>query len=360
MPEENEKTPEDFISLWKKKMSTENTPSVIGDLQKENELLRSKITANIELITKSEDILKKAVEEKEKLRIEKNEAVTEINIKLSELMQENSELGNKTKSMIKLLLEKDEEIKARDKVISNLQATAGSPVQADSSSNSALVDELKRQIIDKNSIIQDFEMKTSNLTKEIEKLNEELVEKLRAKPVDYVVDVSPPEPSVIKPLPPESSSKPLEILCQDLQTDLTKYKRIIDKLKLEKTELKSALEGQGYQLSDKNLDELKKENDSLKKDLEDLQKSISMAKKETVQDDTRPLELQITNLENKLREKDSTIADLKLSAISPTEVSGNPMAELVENLQKNINKLKTTINEKDKKILELNKSISQM
>ena len=41
MPEENEKV-EDFISLWKKKLSTENTPSVIGDLQKEiNDLRRN-------------------------------------------------------------------------------------------------------------------------------------------------------------------------------------------------------------------------------------------------------------------------------------------------------------------------------
>ncbi|MFX1446847.1 MAG: hypothetical protein ACFFCG_01775, partial [Promethearchaeota archaeon] len=74
MPEENEKV-EDFISLWKKKLSTENTPSVIGELQKENEFLRSKITANIELIAKSEEILKKALEEKEKLKVEKDEAV---------------------------------------------------------------------------------------------------------------------------------------------------------------------------------------------------------------------------------------------------------------------------------------------
>ena len=91
-----------------------------------------------------------------------------------------------------------------------------------------------------------------------------------------------------------------------------------------------------------------------------MQKSISAGKKETVQVDTSQFELQITNLETKLREKDSIIADLKLSAISPTDVPGNPMADLVENLQKNINKLKTTINEKDNKILELNKRVSQM
>ena len=89
-----------------------------------------------------------------------------------------------------------------------------------------------------------------------------------------------------------------------------------------------------------------------------MQKSISVGKKETVQVDTSQFELQITNLESKLREKDIVIADLKLSAISPTDVSGNPMAELVENLQENINKLKTTINEKDKKILELNRKIA--
>jgi hypothetical protein len=359
MPEENEKV-EDFISLWKKKLSTENTPSVIGDLQKENELLRSKITDNIELISKSEDIIKRAVEQKEKLRVEKDEAVTDISIKLNELMQENSELGSKNKSMIKLLIEKDDEIKAKDKLISNLQATVGSPVQADLTSNDALVDELRAQIIDKNSIIQDMELKTSDLAKEIERLNEELVENLRAKPVDFVVELSPPEPSVIKPLPPESPSQPLEILCQDLQSDLTKYKRIIDKLKQEKTELKSTLEGQGIQFSDTDLEELKKENESLKNDLNNMQKSISKGKNETVPVDTSQFDLQITNLENKLREKESEIADLKLSAISPTEVSGNPMAELIENLQKNINKLKTTINVKDKKILDLNKRIAQM
>ncbi|MHA2287576.1 MAG: hypothetical protein ACXABG_02195 [Promethearchaeota archaeon] len=359
MPEENEKV-EDFISLWKKKLSTENTPSVVGDLQKENEFLRSKIAANIDLITKSEEILKKAVEEKEKLRLEKSEAVTEISFQLNELTQQNSELEGKIKSMVKLLLEKDEDIKAKDKLISNLQATSGSSVTFDSSSNDALVDELRAQIVDKNTIIQDLELKISNLTKEIEKLNEEQVEKLRDKPVDYIVEVASPEPEVIKPQPPESTGAPLELLIQDLQSDLTKYKRIIETLKQEKVELKNALQGEGQLLNEQDLEDLKKENESLKKDLEDIQKFLKSGKTEAPKVDTSQLEEQITHLENKLREKDSVIADLKLSAISPTEVSGNPMAELVENLQKNINKLKTTINEKDSKILELNKRISQM
>ncbi|MFX0076576.1 MAG: hypothetical protein ACFE96_14130 [Candidatus Hermodarchaeota archaeon] len=281
MSDENEKV-EDFISLWKKKLSNENTPSVIGDLQKENELLRNKITENIDLISKSEEILKKAVAEKEKFRVEKDEAVTELNFKLNELSQQNSELEGKVKSMIKVMIEKDEEIKAKDKLIVNLQATTGSPVQTDSTQDSSLVEELRSQIVDKNTIIQNLETKTADLTQELEKLNEQLIEKLRSKPVDYVVEVAPAEPSVIKPQPSEPSSTPLEILCQDLQSDLTKYKRIIDKLKQEKTELKSVLEGKGIQFSDNELEELKKENESLKKDLEQMQKSISAVPTEPV------------------------------------------------------------------------------
>jgi len=113
----SENKAEDFISLWKEKLATENTPSLIGDIQKENKQLRNKIASNIDLITKSEEILKKAIEEKEKLKIEKDEAVTEISVKLNEAKQENSELGNKIKSMVKLLLEKDEEIKSKEKLI---------------------------------------------------------------------------------------------------------------------------------------------------------------------------------------------------------------------------------------------------
>ena len=332
---------------------------MIGDLQKEKELLRSKIDDNIDLIYKSEEILKKAFEEKEKLKVEKDEAITEINFKLNEITQQNSELDSKVKSMVKLLLEKDEEIKTKNTQISNLQATSSSSMVADSSSNDALVDELRAQIVDKNTIINNLEGKVSELKKEIEQLNEEQVEKMRDKPVDYVVEIASPEPEVIKPQPPEPSAAPLELLIQDLQSDLTKYKRIIDKLKQEKAELKTALKGEGQVLSDQDIEELKKENESLKNNLEEIQQSLKSGKLDAPQVDTSQFEEQIVNLENKLREKDSVIADLKLSAISPTEVSGNPMAELVENLQKNINKLKTTINEKDSKILELNKRLSQ-
>jgi len=59
-------------------------------------------------------------------------------------------------------------------------------------------------------------------------------EELKSKPVDLAVQASAPEQKVIKPMPPEISTIPLESLCQDLQSDLTKYKRIVENLKKEK------------------------------------------------------------------------------------------------------------------------------
>lgn len=77
MPEDKEKV-EDFISLWRKKMDTEsNKPSAIGDtlkriqeVEQENEQLRNKIQANIDLISKTEEVVRKTIDENEKLREE--------------------------------------------------------------------------------------------------------------------------------------------------------------------------------------------------------------------------------------------------------------------------------------------------
>ena len=70
MPEDAEKV-EDFISLWRKKMDTEsNNPSAIGDtlkriqeVEQENEQLRTKIQANIDLISKTEEVVRKTIDE---------------------------------------------------------------------------------------------------------------------------------------------------------------------------------------------------------------------------------------------------------------------------------------------------------
>jgi len=357
MPDEEkiideEEKAEDFISLWKKKLETENTPSLIGDIQKENEQLRNKIASNIDLITKSEEILKKAIVEKEKLKIEKDEAVTEISVKLNELKQENSELGNKIKSMVKLLLEKDGEIKSKEVLISNLQSQVDTQIGEDSTTENAIIDQLKSETSKKDIIIQNLERKTTDLSNEVERLNQ-VYEELKNKPVDSVVQSSAPEQKVIKPLPPEPSTTPLDALCQDLQSDLTKYKRIVENLKKERKELKSALEGKDINLTDNQFEPLEKENELLKKQLAELQDSLKSSKKKGPTISSEEYGQKINNLENKLREKESIIADLKLSAISPTSEPNIPMAELVENLQKNINKLKTTISEKEKEITDL-------
>jgi chromosome segregation ATPase len=370
MPEENEEKVEDFISLWKKKITSENQSSVIGEslnkiesLQKENNDLRKKIAANINLITRSEEILKSVVAEKEKLKVEKEEAVVEISIKVNELKVENSELSSKVKSMIKLLLEKDEEIKTKDSLISHMQTTGISTSGPTTPVNNALVEELQSDLNKRKSNVTSLESKISILSEEINSLNKQLVEKMKGEPVDYVLQVEPPKPpapTVIKPLPPRKSSKPLEALCKDLQSDLTKYKRVIEKLTKEKSQLKNALEGKGFQFSSQDLESLKEENESLKKDLEKFQSSIVVERIEATQIATQNVEQKIKDLESKIKEREDIIADLKLSQISPTTVSAGSMPELVENLQKSINKLKSIITEKDNIISELNKQVNQM
>ena len=117
MPEDNEKV-EDFISLWKKKMETENNnrPSVIGEtmnkleiLQRENQELRQKIAENVQLIGKTEEILKKAAQEKEQLKIEKEQSLQGIKIRMGQMEAENEELSKKVKSMVQLVMEKDQD-----------------------------------------------------------------------------------------------------------------------------------------------------------------------------------------------------------------------------------------------------------
>ncbi len=364
MSEENEEKV-DFISLWKKKITTENKSSIIGEsiekiesLQKENEDLRKKITANINLITRSEEILKSVVAEKEKLKIEKEEAVIEINIKVNELAAENSELSGKVKSMIKLLLEKDEEIKTKDSLISDLQKTI---ISTSIPTDSALVEELQSDLNKKKSTVTNLESKISLLSEEITSLNKQLIDKMKDEPADYVLHVEPPKSPkspVIKPLPPEPLSTPLEVLCKDLQSDLTKYKRVIDKLTKEKSQLKDALEEKGFQFDNQELESLKEENISLKKDLEEIQGSLEVKKIEAKQIATQNIEQKIKDLDSKIREKEAIITDLKLSQMAPTTPSAGLMPDLVENLQNNINKLKLIITEKDKKISELNKQVN--
>ena len=350
MPEDNEKV-DDFISLWKKKMTSEDkSPSVIRDtlnkmsaLQQENEELRKKITQNIDLISRSEEIIRKSVEEKEKFKLEKEEA-------LKDLKQENLELSNKVKSMVKLLLEKDEEIKNKENQLSRLGGTGAS---TESIYDQSLIDDLKSEVSRKSSQISELELKISELTDENEVLHQQLVEKIKNLPIDYVVPVEDVE--VIKPQPPETPSLPLEQLCQDLQADLNKYKRVIEKLTNDKSQLKQALENKGYKFDAEDIASLRTENEALKKDLEDLQESLRKRTTAASPEVNLGFETKIKELESKLSEKEDLITQLKLSQLAQGDTDSGPMAQLVEDLQKQINKLKVQLKEKDQKIVELQK-----
>jgi len=358
MPEDNEKV-EDFISLWKKKMETENNnrPSVIGEtmnkleiLQRENQELRQKIAENVQLIGKTEEILKKAAQEKEQLKTEKEQSLQGIKIRMTQMEAENAELSNKVKNMVQLIMEKDQEINSLHNTIAELQ-------KADQNNlNLAMIEELKSELTKYKNHITDLEREILEKKNENEELQKQLVEKVKSLPADYVVPIETPKPALTKPNPPENRALPLETLCQDLQSDLNRYKKIIEKLKQEKSELRTTLESKGIQLKSGDIQKLQKENEVLKNDIATLQDQISLeqnTQKSSVNSEI--LDQRITELELKLQEKDKIITELKLNQVEQKEIPAGPMSGLVDDLQKNINKLKLTIKEKDKEIAELSK-----
>jgi len=271
MPEDNEKV-EDFISLWRKKMENEIKPSSaigetlekIKEVEDENELLRNKIKENIELITKTEEIIRKTIEENENLKKQVGKAGMIGEKKVSDIQQENIMLNNEiTELKMKL-----ETASMTSKPIES------PPTEKDSEVTTALIDNLQSELSKKKTQIDDQEKKINELKEENEALNQQLVEKMKKLPIDYVVPVEAPKPSVLKPQSTKPSSETLEILCQDLQSDLNKYKRIIEKLNNEKSELERTIKSGGFQLEPNELKDLKRENEDLKNELSQIQISL--------------------------------------------------------------------------------------
>lgn len=374
MPEDNEKV-EDFISLWRKKMETEITrPSAIGEtleriqeVEKENEELRKKIKENIELFSKTEEIVKNTIEEKERLKEQLKQAGMTGGV-VRDVQQENMELNTKILSLEKNLTEKEIELRARNNEITDLktkldivsrnqQSVDKFVPETDSTVTTALIDNLQSELSKKKTQIDELENRINALTEENEALNEQLVEKLKKLPIDYVVPVEQPKSSVIRPIPVRPSSETLEILCQDLQSDLNKYKRIVEKLNKEKSELQQAVEKGGFKLEPDEIKELKRENEELKTELSKIQESLIMRKEEVVPttqvDDSEQL---ITDLQEQLKEKDRLIIELKTLQESQPIVHEGPMSGLIQDLQSKIRKLKITLEEKNKIIEELKSS----
>ncbi len=367
MPEDNEKV-EDFISLWRKKMENEgDKPSAIRDtleriqeVEKENQLLRNKIQDNIELISKTEQIIKSTMQENERLKAQLTQGSSGGGTSVSELQQKNIALNDTILDLEKKLAVKEVELRARNNEKIELEAKLEvaskkvvSPPAIDSTATGAVINELKSDLTNKKTQIADLQNKLNQLTEENEGLNQQLieVEKSKSLPIDYVVPVEQPKTEVIKPQTTQPSTETLERLCQDLQTDLNKYKRSIERLSKEKDDLKKALEDGGFQLEPEELKQLKRENETLKNDLSQLQESLKMKQKESPK-----ISEKINNLQQQVKEKDLLIAELKSTQQSQPVVPKGPMSGLVEDLQNKINKLKSTIEEKNKIIEELQAS----
>ncbi len=377
MPEDKEKV-EDFISIWRKKMMTEsNKSSAIGEtlkriqeVEQENEQLRNKIQANIDLITKTEEVVSNTIDENERLKEELRKSGSIGGGDVNAIQQENLDLTNQVKNLTMSLTERDNVLSLKDNEIAELkvelnEATTAVQFMADTASedtpdvSKALIEDLQSELSKKKNQVSELEQKIAELNKEISNLNEQLIEKEKKSPVDYVIPVDTSKSTIIKPQPAQTSSATLEILCQDLQADLNKYKKIVEKLNQDKSELQQNIEKGGFKLEPGEIKELKKENEDLKTELSQVQEILKEKSKTTAE--TLSLvesERLIEDLQTQLELKDQIITELKSSSQSQPQIitPQGPMSSLVEDLQKTINKLKITIQEKNKIIEELKSS----
>lgn len=374
MPDDKEKV-EDFISLWRKKMLNDpNKPSAIGEtlerikeVERENEELRNKIKDNIELMTKTEEIVRKTIEENNKLKEQINRASLIKTSGSEQLQEENQKLKNQVNNLMQRINEIEEKLRIKNKQIietntklgetlKKMESMTQSASEQDTTTN-PLVEELQSELSKKKSQIVDLEQKVTDLNKVIATLNEKLIDKETHSQVDYVIPIETSESSVIKPQPAQTSSQTLEMLCQDLQADLNKYKRVIDKLNQEKSELSRIIESGGYKLEPEDIKNLKKENEELKSELLQLHINQSEKSKPTPQNlSLIEAERLIEDLQEEIHMRDQVIADLKESKPPQVITPQGPMSNLIEDLQQQINKLKITIEEKNKIIAEFESS----
>ena len=383
MSKEEEKV-EDFISLWRKKMIDDpKKPDVVREtfdrikgLEEENNKLRTKITENIELISKTENIVRKTIEENTRLKEEIKQGSSIGVNQVNDLQKENLDLSNRIKSLINSLTEKDNVISIKDNELnvkanelsfknnelselnlklnetqSALEFIANTTPEDNPEVSNALIEDLQTELSRKKSQVIELEGNIEELNTKITKLNEKLLE------METKSSVETPKPQVIKPQPAQTSSRTLEILCQDLQADLNKYKRIIDNLNKEKSELKEQFESGGFKLEPDEIKELKNENEALKTELSQIQETLQKKPKATPQ--TLSLveaERLVEDLQEQLKLKDNLIKELKTSSQTQIITPEGPMSGLVEELQNNINKLKIALEEKNNIIEKLKSS----
>ena len=305
-PQEPDKV-EDFASLWKKQKET-SSKSVIGEfmtriegLEAENIKLRSTIQRDIDLITKTESIVKKAIEDKEQLE-------KEIRAKEEKLKEKTEEL-----SMIKI----------ESSVPSSYsEQTTPALTQADLAVNISLIEDLQSQLSKRKSQIKGFE----NLIK----IND-----------DRIQELTKANESLNAEIESKASTGPLEQLCKDLQEELNRYKKTVAKLKEENKTLKEDAEKSAQK---GKIATLKRENEELKEE-------SSRVKSQLVAFGS--IESEFEDLQKLVKEKDKRIDELNATIASQPQAQTGAISGLVDELQGKINKLKNALSEKNKIIESL-------
>ncbi|MHA2268203.1 MAG: hypothetical protein ACXAB8_10430, partial [Promethearchaeota archaeon] len=360
----------------KKPGVVEETFERLKILEEENTKLRNKIADNIKLISRTEEVVKKTIDENTRLKEEiKKGSVGDVN-EVSNLQKKNLDLSNRIKSLISSLTEKDNVISVKDNEItiknnelniketdiaelklkldeaqSALEFMANTAPEDNPEVSKEIIEELKSELSIKNSQLVELENSIQGLNSKITELNEKLIESEAKASAESL------KPQVIRPKPSQTSSSTLEMLCQDLQADLNKYKRIVDDLNKEKSNLKEKLESGGFKLEPEDITILKNENESLKAELTQLQEDLQEKTKTTP--DTLSLvesERLIEDLKEQLKLKDKLIDEMKPSAPPQAIPPKGPMSSLVKELQNNINKLKIALEEKNNIIEKLKSS----
>jgi len=354
-----ERKDEDFIGLLKRMKTDMDKPSVIGDaldklekLQKENVELKERLDKSINLIQSSEQVLQKSLDERERIKDENRLVMERLGLDIVELKTQNSELSNKIKELNNILLGKNEEIQQKDNEISQLRTEVEGTLkelEAKAHSNPHSDEQIQKL----EGKIRYLEQKIEQLVEENANLNQKLLDQKAQLSVDYVVPVVEATTTAKKPetVPISTSVSTLETLCQDLQSDLNRYKRYIETLKAENSDLKKALESGGGSAEYEELNSLRNENISIKARILELEKSLEQQTLEVSL--TLDSENKIRELQELIKEKETIIEDLKTSQLMQPVDQKGPMTGLVDELQARINKLKLALSEKDKLIEEL-------
>lgn len=377
---------EDFISLWKKKRAEPSAkPSVIGEtidklnkteddnksLKQENIDLKEKIKQNIDLLTKTENIIKEGIEERKRLEREKNEAIEALKEELNTMEANLDELRSENSSLRAKLSEVEDQIKTKEmqyeakidvlkKAMGSSQAAANDDLTL---TLQAEVSDLKDEVLAKEMLIGDLQEQIQGLknsaqimgqappqqpdTEEREslvlflqnKVNEQdkkiagyesKVKEISSKNEELMLKVVSTEKETTQEV---SDTQTLDLLCQDLQAELNKYKRVVKTLKDKNSELQKQVEGGGAPQETVDTKALEKENKNLKKQLEKLSKK---APKEPNNQEV------IDQLKQHLAQKEETIRELKSSSSTSTGSGGVPEG-LVDDLQNKLNKYKVII-----------------